>query len=692
MHKKFVPKTALLLSSLLLTAGGVAYATNTVYAGSYRGLGKQAVNWVTGSAKKQEPGKGMNKGYLVFHNSSKKKKNKLSILKARPYNKTGSGISFYNTRIAINKKGTLGHHSYYMFTIPDYAKKAGNFAGKIGCLYENAATFRPYDSMTAQHLDAAVIIVGWTQVQSADYGHVQAWQTIDGHKKIERNGTYWNGKHEKKVRNQVWFDRDFIGVHAQGKGSLSVALQFYDHKTHRPVYPKTNLVLKDMDARQYFSIGNLIKGGSKGDRLLYGYDATIKNKHYNKHTLTHYKDAPGKGPVNTTAGGDNYLGRAKDHYVARLSDGGTVYSHDPRGWIKFYDKWSQKDHPYVITFHHNIDSGPHTTTGRFDKHPYVARGLREVKAKKSFKSYRPAKTVGTHNIYDNHAGLDFFSIGATPDDPGKPHTDTGKMEGLKEKGDYYSNLVLANVGKSGAKKFYYDIYGSVNWPGIRLGGIRTRSQDSLNYQGLPGFELKDTVDPQLKVVGKIKVYQTASNTKYYADNKDNTKKGNKAGSLMKDSHKQNFAYLGHAKDVSYDRGKKALFSKPTVHKNADGSTFVLVKAKKKALKASNTSFYNHVYHLVIPVTIDKVRYNLTDYKVMNKLIRKGTKLDQSKDKIGSTHIGPTAKKYVTYQSSGSATHGTSLTTIKTVNPGKNTYLQFFTTATAAFNSLDTIES
>lgn len=83
--QKFVPKTALIVSTILLAAGGIA-TTSTAYAGSFRGLPQnQAMSWFA-SPKKKEPGKGMNQGYLVFHNSKTTYKGKAkkaeNILKA----------------------------------------------------------------------------------------------------------------------------------------------------------------------------------------------------------------------------------------------------------------------------------------------------------------------------------------------------------------------------------------------------------------------------------------------------------------------------------------------------------------------------------------------------------------------------------------------------------------------------------
>ena len=67
-QQRFIPKTALIVSTILLAAGGIA-TTSTAYAGSFEGLPKsQAMSWFA-SPKQKEPGPGMNQGYLVFHNS-----------------------------------------------------------------------------------------------------------------------------------------------------------------------------------------------------------------------------------------------------------------------------------------------------------------------------------------------------------------------------------------------------------------------------------------------------------------------------------------------------------------------------------------------------------------------------------------------------------------------------------------------
>ena len=50
----------------------------------------------------------------------------------------------------------------------------------------------------------------------------------------------------------------------------------------------------------------------------------------------------------------------------------------------------------------------------------------------------------------------------------------------------------------------------------------------------------------------------------------------------------------------------------------------------------------------------------------NNLIKKGTTLDVSKDKVGSTHVDDSVKEYVTTQTSGTVAHGSSITTFKTV--------------------------
>ena len=652
-QQRFIPKTALIVSTILLAAGGIA-TTSTAYAGSFEGLPKsQAMSWFA-SPKQKEPGPGMNQGYLVFHNSKTTYKGKAkkaeNILKAKP---------FGPVHFTKNKDGNTTN---LVWTIPFDRETAGDLAGKIGCFYENAASFRPHGKMTAQHLDAAMVVVGWNQAQDKDFNRIKQYYLDKNHGTSESHNIYnYISKHSAPVKNQVWFDTNSIGLSAQGKGSISVAIQFYDHKTHKRVYPKSAYTLKDMDERQHFSVGNLIKGGSAGDRVYYGYDDSKKKKRYKSHTLVKYDNAYGSGPTNTTFEGDPKV--QGDDYVPKGISGDTVYTHDPRGWIKFFDKWSQNGHPLVITFHHNMN-GYHTTYGMYEKHPYVQKGLDYLKytfgTSTNISKYghlkNPASLKSTGKV-DKNAGLDYFSLGGTADEPDQPITFTGKMVGTSEKGKYYSHLALAG---SKNKKFYFDVYGDVEWPGMRTGGV-TGSTDNMNYQGLPAFQLQDKVDEQL-TVGKPQVYQTASNTKYYSND---SKNGDQAGKLMLDSNKQSYGYLGHAKNVT------SWFDIPDPKKLSDGKHLVMASAKKSVLKASNTAFYNHVYHLIIPVTADHVKYNLTDFKMANNLIKKGTTLDVSKDKVGSTHVDDSVKEYVTTQTSGTVAHGSSITTFKTVKSGKS---------------------
>lgn len=263
-QQRFIPKTALIVSTILLAAGGIV-TTSTAYAGSFEGLPKsQAMSWFA-SPKQKEPGPGMNQGYLVFHNSKTTYKGKAkkaeNILKAKP---------FGPVHFTKNKDGNTTN---LVWTIPSSAETAGDLAGRIGCFYENAASFRPHGKMTAQHLDAAMVVVGWNQAQDKDFNRIKQYYLDKNHGTSESHNIYnYISSHAQPVRNQVWFDTNSIGLSAQGKGSISVAIQFYDHKTHKRVYPKSAYTLKDMDERQHFSIGNLIRGGSAGDRVYYGYD------------------------------------------------------------------------------------------------------------------------------------------------------------------------------------------------------------------------------------------------------------------------------------------------------------------------------------------------------------------------------------------------------------------------------------
>ena len=585
-QQRFIPKTALIVSTILLAAGGIA-TTSTAYAGSFKGLPKsQAMSWFA-SPKKKEPGPGMNQGYLVFHNSKTTYKGKAkkaeNILKAKPF----GPVPF--------TKNKDGNTTNFVWTIPSSAETAGDLAGKIGCFYENAASFRPHGKMTAQHLDAAMVVVGWNQAQDKDFNRIKQYYLDKKHGTSESHNIYnYISKHAKNVRNQVWFDTNSIGLSAQGKGSISVAIQFYDHKTHKRVYPKSAYTLKDMDERQHFSVGNLIEGGSAGDRVYYGYDDSKKKKRYKSHTLVKYDNAYGSGPKNTTFEGDPKV--QGDDYVPKGISGDTVYTHDPRGWIKFFDKWSQDKHPLVITFHHNMN-GYHTTYGMYEKHPYVDKGLSRIKADSSkYNLHNPASLKSTGKV-DKKAGLDYFSLGGTADEPDQPITFTGKMVGTSEKGKYYSHLALAG---SKNKKFYFDVYGDVEWPGMRTGGV-TGSTDNMNYQGLPAFELQDKVDEQL-TVGKPQVYQTASNTKYYSND---SKNDNKAGKLMLDSNKQSYGYLGHAKNVT------SWFDISDPKKLSDGKHLVtnrlklLVCTQKNGFKARHYNLWS-ILKIITVHTLENV--------------------------------------------------------------------------------------
>ena len=118
------------------------------------------------SPKEKEPGPGMNQGYLVFHNSKTTYKGKAkkaeNILKAKPFGP--SGISF--------TKNKDGNTTNFVWKIPFDRETAGDLAGRIGCFYENAASFRPHGKMTAQHLDAAMVVVGWNQAQDKDFNRI----------------------------------------------------------------------------------------------------------------------------------------------------------------------------------------------------------------------------------------------------------------------------------------------------------------------------------------------------------------------------------------------------------------------------------------------------------------------------------------------------------------------------------------
>ncbi len=592
-QQRFIPKTALIVSTILLAAGGIA-TTSTAYAGSFAGLPKrQAMSWFA-SPKQKEPGPGMNQGYLVFHNSKTTYKGKAkkaeNILKAKPF----GPVNF--------TKNKDGNTTNLVWKIPSDRETAGDLAGKIGCFYENAASFRPHGKMTAQHLDAAMVVVGWNQAQDKDFNRIKQYYLDKNHGTSESHNIYnYISKHAKNVRNQVWFDTNSIGLSAQGKGSISVAIQFYDHKTHKRVYPKSAYTLKDMDERQHFSIGNLIKGGSAGDRVYYGYDDSKKKKRYKSHTLVKYDNAYGSSPTNTTFEGDPKV--QGDDYVPKGISGDTVYTHDPRGWIKFFDKWSQNGHPLVITFHHNMN-GYHTTYGMYEKHPYVTKGLAYVRDTFKYSTdigkyghlKNPASLKSTGKV-DKKAGLDYFSLGGTADEPDKPITFTGKMVGTSEKGKYYSHLALAG---SKNKKFYFDVYGDVEWPGMRTGGV-TGSTDNMDYQGLPAFELQDKVDEQL-TVGKPQVYQTASNTKYYSND---SKNGDQAGKLMLDSNKQSYGYLGHAKNVT------SWFDIPDPKKLSDGKHLVtnrlklLVCTQKNGFKARHYNLWS-ILKIITVHTLENV--------------------------------------------------------------------------------------
>ena len=585
-QQRFIPKTALIVSTILLAAGGIA-TTSTAYAGSFEGLPKsQAMSWFA-SPKQKEPGPGMNQGYLVFHNSKTTYKGKAkkaeNILKAKPF----GPVSF--------TKNKDGNTTNFVWKIPSDRETAGDLAGRIGCFYENAASFRPHGKMTAQHLDAAMVVVGWNQAQDKDFNRIKQYYLDKKHGTSESHNIYnYISKHAEPVRNQVWFDTNRIGLSAQGKGSISVAIQFYDHKTHKRVYPKSAYTLKDMDERQHFSIGNLIRGGSAGDRVYYGYDDSKKKGRYKSHTLVKYDNAYGSNPANTTFEGDPKI--QGDDYVPKGISGDTVYTHDPRGWIKFFDKWSQDGHPLVITFHHNMN-GYHTTYGMYEKHPYVDKGLSRVPKYANKISVRNPASLKSTGKVNKKAGLDYFSLGGTADEPDQPITFTGKMVGTSEKGKYYSHLALAGFKN---KKFYFDVYGDVEWPGMRTGGV-TGSTDNMDYQGLPAFQLQDKVDEQL-TVGKPQVYQTASNTKYYSND---SKNGDQAGKLMLDSNKQSYGYLGHAKNVT------SWFDIPDPKKLSDGKHLVtnrlklLVCTQKNGFKARHYNLWS-ILKIITVHTLENV--------------------------------------------------------------------------------------
>src|SRR5699024_11528181 len=115
------------------------------------------------------------------------------------------------------------------------------------------------------------------------------------------------------------------------------------------------------------------------------------------------------------------------------------------------------------------------------------------------------------------------------------------------------------------------------------------------------------------IIEKNQIKQTYYNTKYYSND---SKNNNKAGKLMLDSNKQSYGYLGHAKNVT------SWFDISDPKKLSDGKHLVMASAKKNVLRASNTAFYNHVYHLIILVTADHVKYNLTTFKMVKKFYNK----------------------------------------------------------------------